>query len=219
MGWLSTLAKVGLGVAAPFTGGASLMGIPAVDAIGKMAGGVGSVAGGAAGAKSDQRMQETALTNQFNQTDLAKYQAQQAAQNQAGQLDLQRKSFTEDARGGRAKQALLADLLSNMQDVNINVPGVQTANVSGGLRPSAIGATGRSSLAELAKQALAAQMSGDQFTGGQVLDAPTLRGMPQAGKTEKGLDWIGLLGSVAGAISGLTQNKGSGGGSGVYTGF
>jgi hypothetical protein len=40
MGWLSTLAKVGLVGAAPFTGGATLAALPAVDAIAKGLGGV-----------------------------------------------------------------------------------------------------------------------------------------------------------------------------------
>lgn len=38
MGWGSILGKIGAGVAAPFTGGASLMAIPAIDAIGSAAG-------------------------------------------------------------------------------------------------------------------------------------------------------------------------------------
>lgn len=167
---------------------------------------IAQVAGQAASGKSDQRMQQSQATNQANLSDLALYSAAQNAQNQAGQLDLNRKTFSEQARGGRAKQALLADLLSNIRDVNISVPGVQNANVSGGLRPSAIGAGGRSSLAELAKQALQAQLAGDSFTGGEILKTPEYRAMPERGGVESALDWIGLLGSGAGAL-GAIMNK------------
>src|SRR5688572_1003879 len=101
-----------------------------------IAGAVGSIFGKASGSKSDQRMQENLLTQQGNRNTVDLYGTQQNAQNQAGQLDLQRKGFSEDARGGRAKQAMIADLLQNLKDVSINVPGIQTANVTGGLRPS-----------------------------------------------------------------------------------
>jgi hypothetical protein len=170
---------------------------------------IAQVAGQAAGGKSDQRMQQSQVTNQSNLSDLALYSAAQNAQNQAGQLDLNRKSFSEDARGGRAKQALLADLLSNIKDVNISVPGVQNANVSGGLRPSAIGSTGQSSLAELAKQALQAQLAGDEFTGGKILPTPEYKPMPERGGVESTLDWIGLLGSGAGALGAIMNKPGT----------
>jgi hypothetical protein len=164
-----------------------------------------SVAGNAAAGKSDQRVQDTANTNAFNNSDTARYQTEQAAQNQAGQLDLQRKMFSEDARPGRAKQAMLADLLSNLQDINISVPGIQNANITGGLRASTMGATGKAGAAELGKQALAALMAGDTFTGGEVLKPNAMAPMPKAGGTEKALDWIGLLGAGAGALGKVQQ--------------
>lgn len=164
---------------------------------------IASIAGRAAGSKSDQRQVETSQTNQANLADLALYTAGQNAQNQAGQLDLNRKQFSENARGGRGKQALLADLISNMQDIAINVPGVQTASVTGGLRPSAIGQVGRDSMAAMGKQALEALLTGDTFTGGEILPTPEYRPMPQQGGMEKALDWIGLLGAGAGALGSL----------------
>ena len=161
---------------------------------------IGSIFGKSSGAKSDQRMQENALQQSLNNSEIAKYQTQQAAQNQAGQLDLQRKMFGEDARAGRGKQAALADLLANLQDISIDVPGIQTARVTGGLRPSAMGTTGRQGMAELSKQALAALMAGDTFTGGEILPAPTLAAPKGAGKLEKTFDWLGLLGSLGGGV-------------------
>jgi hypothetical protein len=80
------------------------------------------------------------------------------------------------------------------------VPGIQTAKVAGGLRPSAMGATGRQGMAELSKQALAALMQGDTFTGGEILKGPQITGPQQAGGLEKGLNWAGLLGSLVGGV-------------------
>jgi hypothetical protein len=165
----------------------------------------GSIFGGASKGKQDERQIQNNQTTDYNNSQLAQYQTQQAAQNQAGQLDLQRKMFSEDARGGRAKQVALADLLSNMQDVSINVPGIQTANVSGGLRPSALGATGRQGMGELSKQALEAMLSGDTFTGGEMLKGPNLMAPQQACGVERGLDWAGLIGSIIGGVGKSVQ--------------
>jgi hypothetical protein len=198
MGWLSTLGnigKIGAVVAAPFTGGASLAALPVLSGIGQIAGGA------AAGAQSDRALagQQTAQENQAN---LNQFTAAQNAQNQTGQLDLQRKMFSEQARGGRGKQALIGDLLANMQDVNISVPGVQNATVTGGMRPSALSAGGRQAGSELHKQALMALMNGDEFKGGEIMTPPEVKQAPEKGGMEKGLDWLGLIGSLAGAFGG-----------------
>jgi hypothetical protein len=166
----------------------------------------GSIFGGASKGKQDERLVQNNQQGDYNNQQTALYQTEQAAQNQAGQLDLQRKMFSEDARGGRAKQVALADLLSNMQDISINVPGIQTANVTGGLRPSAMGATGRQGMGELSKQALEALMSGDEFTGGNILKAPTLQGPKGASGLEQGLDWAGLIGSLVGGVGQSVQD-------------
>lgn len=204
MGWLSTLGKIGGIVGAPFSGGASLAltGLGTLgDVLGKQA--AGSAAGRAT--ESDLLTRQDMLRNQ-------QYQTQQNAQMGAGQLDLQRKGFSEDARGGRAKQAMIGDLLSRLQDVNISVPGIQTANVTGGLRPSALGETGRGAGAELAKQALLKLMQGDTFEGGQVLNAPGLSQLPKAGTWEKIAGVGGTIGSLLGALGAIGQDEDSGGG-------
>jgi hypothetical protein len=166
---------------------------------------------------------------------------------------------------------LLADLLGNMQDVSVNVPGIQTASVTGGLRPSAMGAGGKQAMGELLKQALFAQMqnpgaSGEMgaagpgpaagmpmggaampgaaipggandsglfsgikerlakqqaepsaaavaakgydpwnFQGGEMLAAPQLQGLKQAGGLEKFLNIAGLIGSAAGGIGSVLK--------------
>jgi len=170
---------------------------------------VGSIFGGASKGKEQERQVQNNQQGDFNNSQIAKYQTEQAAQNQAGQLDLQRKMFSEDARAGRGKQAALADLLANLQDVSIDVPGIQTAKVSGGLRPSAMGTTGRQGMAELSKQALAALMQGDTFTGGEILKGPQITGPAQAGGLEKGLNWAGLLGSLVGGVGKSVQDRGT----------
>lgn len=167
-----------------------------------IASGIGSIFGGAAGSKANERMAQSQLIQQQNRNAIDQYQAQQQAQMQAGNLDLQRKGFEESARGGRAKQAAIASLLQNMQDVAINVPGIKTASITGGLRPSALGEGGRASMAELYKQAMLKQMTPDQFTGGQILNAPQMQAMPKPGKLEKFLNIAGLVGSTVGGIGG-----------------
>jgi len=176
--------------------------------LGAVAPALGSIFGGASKGKEESRQVQNSQQGQFNNSQIAKYQTEQAAQNQAGQLDLQRKMFSEDARAGRGKQAALADLLANLQDVSIDVPGIQTAKVSGGLRPSAMGATGRQGMAELSKQALQALMQGDTFTGGDILKGPQITPPAGAGGLEKGLDWASLLSSLAGGVGkSLQQNE------------
>jgi hypothetical protein len=53
MSFWSALAKIGLGVAAPFTGGATLAGIPLIDAAGRVASGIS--AGRAAGRQEENQ--------------------------------------------------------------------------------------------------------------------------------------------------------------------
>lgn len=173
---------------------------------------LGSVFGGAAGGKSDQRMQENQLLAQQNNTLANLFNTQQNAQMQAGNLDLNRKSFTEQARGGRAKQAVLADILSNLKPTNVSVPGIKSAQMSGGLNANAIGDTGRASLAELAHQAMQAQLAGrdgEAFSGGQLLQAPQLAQMKQASGLEKFLNMAGLVGSAIGAVGHSLPSGGS----------
>lgn len=200
MGLLSALGKIGglVGAvgAAPFTGGLSLASIPAI------AGAVGSVAGMAAGGKSDQRMQEGALAAQGNRNAVDLYGTQQNAELQRGQLDLQRKQFEDQARGLRGRQSTIADLLGSLQDINISVPGIQTASVTGGLRPSALGPGAREALAGLHQSALTKLLAGDTFSGGEMVAPPVMAGMPKAGGLEKTLDMLGLLGSLGGAATG-----------------
>lgn len=160
----------------------------------------GQVAGQAAAGRAAGREREALLNNQRDQLSGSQYSTAQQALMNAGTLDLQRQQFQENSRGGRAKQALIGSLLQGLQDVNISVPGIKTAQVSGGLRPSAIGAGGRAAAGELEKQALLKMLQGDEFTGGDILSMPGLTPMPQAGRLDSILSTLGTAGSIAGAI-------------------
>lgn len=202
MSFLSSLLKLGGAVAAPFTGGASLAATAAgglFDNLGKTA---GSAAQGAAGGRqidTQNILTQDALRN-------SQYGTQQGAEMNAGQLDLQRKNFTEDARGGRAKQALIASLLGGgFQPTSINVPGVKSATMTGGLAESLKAPGSQQAMQELMRQALDAQLAGGQpggevFTGGKVLPPPPLSKLPQAGKLENILGGVGLGSSLLGTI-------------------
>ncbi len=173
--------------------------LPALLGIG---GALGSLFGGIGKGRAEGRAQEADLLTRRDAVEANKYGTAQGAQMQAGNLDLARKGFTEDARGGRAKQALIGDLLSRIQDANVSVPGIQSASVSGGIRPSALGSLGRESAGELARQALMAQMTPDQFQGGQILQPPRASPLPQSSGLDSFLNIGALLGTGMGALGG-----------------
>lgn len=186
----------------------------ALMALAPLVGQVGKLFGGASKGAADGRMTQAQLQAQQDAIRTSQYGTQQNAETNAGRLDLDRKHFTEDARGGRAKQAMIGDLLSRLQDVSINVPGIKTASVTGGLRPSALGEGGRAAGSLLNQQALQAMLAGDKFTGGSVLRTPGVTAIPKAGAFEKIAGIAGLAGSLGGGIlGGLGEMQGGGGGS------
>lgn len=158
---------------------------------------LGSILGGAGKSASASRAQQNQLQAQKDQAEVSKYGIGQNAQMQQGQLDLQRQGFSEDARGNRAKQMAIADLLMGRQPTRVSVPGVPQAQISGGLQ---FGEAGKAGLAELYKQAMTKMLAGDQFQGGNILQAPRATPMQQSGLLEKILGIGGLLGGVAGAV-------------------
>ncbi len=198
MSFLSGLFKNAVGFI-PGVGPALKMGIDMVGDISKTAS--GAAKGAAAGRQVDTQnvITRDQLRNQ-------QYGTHQSAEMNAGQLDMQRKNFTEDARGGRAKQALLASILGGgLQPTSINVPGIKSAQISGGLADSLKNPGAQGSMAELMKQALAAQMDGarpggEKFAGGAVLAPPSLSALPQAGKLENIMGGVGLGGSFLSSI-------------------
>lgn len=205
MSFLSGLLKIGGLAAAPFTGGASLAltgGAGIVDSLGKTASGAAQGAASGRQLETENILRQDALRN-------SQYGTQQGAEMQAGNLDLSRKNFTEDARGSRAKQALIASILGGgFQPTSVNVPGIKNATITGGLAESLKAPGAQQSMAELMKQALAAQLDGadgESFTGGSVLTPPKLSTLPKAGKMENILGGVGLGGSI---LSGILKSIG-----------
>lgn len=80
MSFWSALGKIGAGIAAPFTGGASLAAIPAIDAIGKAAGGAAGAMANNRGAAGAMKLDEQA---QFEQQLLAREEEKRRARNDA----------------------------------------------------------------------------------------------------------------------------------------
>jgi hypothetical protein len=114
----------------------------------------------------------------------------------------------------RAQQVGLGDLLSNVQDVDIQgLPSyINKINFSGGLRPSALGPMSRQAGTNLAQQALAAQMSGSDIpvlpdTSKLGTDAPALSEMQQAGGLDKVLELLGYAGAGAGLYGELEDQR------------
>jgi hypothetical protein len=171
MSWLSTLAKIAGVAAAPFTGGASL--IPTVlSGVGDVA----SVLGKQQQGKAQGQVQQANAAADHDRNATSLYGTQQAAQNNAGQLDLQRQQFETGNRSASAKQALIGALLGG---------GMAPTSISGGQRsggifealqknPDALGA-----MKTLGSQGSAAQLKPQTFTGGELLKAPQLSAMPE----------------------------------------
>jgi len=196
-----------------------------IDGIGALRDG-SKVAGDAAAASAASRQTQGNQILSQNQIANQQYATHQGAESNAGALDLNRKGFEENARGGRAKQALLASLLGGgFKPTQIDVPGIKSAHVSGGLADSLNNPGAQASMAELMKQALAAQMQqgspgGEQFHGGSVLAPPTMAALPKASGLENVMGGIGLGGSLLSSILGnikenskkKQQTVGNGGG-------
>ena len=192
MSWLSSLLNIGGIAAAPFTGGASLL-ATGLGAAGDIASVLGKQQQGAAQGRAAQ--EQANLSHDRNAIDL--YQAQQAAQNQAGALDLQRKNFETASRTNDAKTALIGALLGG----GVTPTSISPSGASGGLlrslnaNPEALAA-----LKTLGAKGAAAQQNPLQFTGGNMVPAPTLNPVQQI---DKGgfLSTLARIGEIAGAVS------------------
>ena len=199
MGILSGLLKIGGIAAAPFSGGASLALTGAggiLDKVGK----AGAIAGGQQAGANNARVAQGQLDISRDRNVLDRYGLEQSAQNQAGQLDLQRKGFETQNRGATAKQALIAALL------NGGLPSTSIAGgkASGGLveklraDPDAMAA-----MRNLHGQADKAQMAPLQFSGGEILQAPQLSAPQKIDIGNKGLgNILTKIAQIAGAFSG-----------------
>jgi hypothetical protein len=196
MSLLSTLAKIGGVVAAPFSGGASLAltGLGTIgDVLGKQQ--QGAAQGQAAQANLQQGQDRNAVSL---------YQAQQNAQNQAAQTDLQRQSFESQNRSKTALQGLIGALLGG---------GVTPTSISGGqasgglLRSLNANPEALASMKTLGAQGASAQNTPTQFTGGELVKPPSLTPLPETGGGSNLLSVLARIAQLGGAAGSIMPAK------------
>lgn len=215
MGLLNVLGKLGKigSMALDFVpgGGAAKSGIKVAKLLSKgasAAGDIGSVLGKQQQGKAAGKYDQAELQQAQDRNAINLFQAQQGAQNSLGQLDLQRKAFTTNDRGANAQQSLVAKMLGNFSPTQINVPGVKTAQVSGGLARSLQNNPGLlATLAKLAEKSDGVMSDPGAFQGGAAVKAPGLTALPQV---DKGgfLSTLANLGQLAGAAGKSFQGSG-----------
>lgn len=222
MGFWSKLGKIGglagSVAAAPFTGGASLAGIPGILATaGRIAGAAAPALGAIASGRTQGRVEQGLMNQRQDQLAEQRYRDQLSAnENQnrfnlsAADADLARRKFALAAPGQRASNSVRGDILANAQDTHITgLPaGVNVPTISGGLRPSMFSANTRALGGELSSQALAGQRAGDNFDPLNYVappDAPGVTPLPQAGALDKILTTTGTVGSLASMIPDFDQ--------------
>lgn len=134
-----TLGKIGLGIAAPFTGGASLAGIPLIDGISRVAGGISAGRG-------------------------AGRQAEGQANNSYDMDRLNMANFNLNAPGHRASNSVRGDMLAGLQPMTVNGPITGThgniPQISGGISPALLSQNSRQLGQSMSRDALLSQMQG-----------------------------------------------------------
>jgi hypothetical protein len=206
--------SAGLGAGTAGLGATAAGGLSTAGKLAAMSGKIGQasqVAGAMSAANAQGRAQESQLLDARDRTATDRYQTEQAAQMSAGQQDLERKGFTEQARGSRAKQAAIADMLANFKGTQITIPGIQSATTTGGLQVGSPGV--QQAMGKLREQALLAQLQGDapggeNFQGGKILKPAAMSDVPHEGGYSKLLGIASGLGSMAGAY-GMKKTPGA----------
>ena len=183
MSFLSGLAKLGGGILAPFTGGASL----ALTGLGA----IGDAASSASKGRADARVAQS-------QNDILRHRALLDAIS----ADLAQRRFAQSDYQTNARNATQGGLLSGVTDAHVTAPsGIRTGTVTGGARPSAI--TDKAGIGDLIRNQAIARM----VTPQALPSIPTLPDAPQAGKLDKFLNIFGTLGGLAGGLGALGGNK------------
>jgi hypothetical protein len=119
-------------------------------------------------------------------------------------IDLQRRIYQNQAAPNQAQSAALGDLMANVKDVNIQTPPWVSSHVpqiSGGLRPSALGPNARAAGSALSSQSLDRLQNPSPFPALDFRDTatPELNG---------GQSNLGSILQLAAALGGLYQNRG-----------
>src|SRR5579862_5405315 len=151
---------------------AGLVPVPGAGILGdvlKGAGSAGSVLGAQQAGKAKGALDQAGAQQGQDRNAISLYQAQQQAQNQAAQTDLERQQFATTNRGQTAKQALIGALLGGGYQPTQIAP--KSSIVSGGLARSLL----NSPQTRAAMQTLNSQASTAQNT------PPSLTPLPQMG--------------------------------------
>src|SRR5579862_3406147 len=162
---------------------AGLVPVPGAGILGdvlKGAGSAGSVLGAQQAGKAKGALDQAGAQQGQDRNAISLYQAQQQAQNQAAQTDLERQQFATTNRGQTAKQALIGALLGGGYQPTQIAP--KSSIVSGGLARSLLNSPQtRAAMQTLNSQASTAQNTPLSFTGGNLVTPPSLTPLPQMG--------------------------------------
>jgi len=185
-------------------------------------GAAGAMAGRASQNRAAGRAAEADVTLQRDRDTSSRYAVQQNALLQAALMAenarLNRARLGIEAPAARANQAARGDALANVQDASISgVPGhITIPQISGGLRPSALGPNARAAGRGLSQQALEALLSQSDVPempdySGLAQAMPEQNALPQATGTDRFLEILAALGAASeagGTIAG--QRRGAG---------
>lgn len=224
---------VGTGGAAAGVGGGLLGGLGkglgwlnrAAPLLGSLSGIAGNAATGAAAGRATEA--ELLLRQQQLQQQTARDAAADAFNRGAYQGDdtFRRGQFAQQQQNDQlqrpslfGRQALAGGLMQGLQDVNIGRPAgstIPTFNVSGGLRPSAMGQQARDAGGEMSRVALMNMLSGGpapiamgpQADLGPGYQTPAEVPLPQAGPGGTLLGGLGLGGSLLGGLAEILKDR------------
>lgn len=185
-------------------------GLSLIPGVGPALGAVSSVLGSQQAGKAKGAADTAALTQGQDRNAIALYQSKLQAERDAAQNDIERQKFSAGEQGRNAKNAIFSALLGGgIPHTSINVPGIQSAQVSGGLldalknNPDAL-----ASLATLKGQANTALQKGPSFTGGSLVAPPSLTPLPNMGKSNSFLSTLANIGQLMGAASPYLKKPG-----------
>ena len=143
-----------------------------------------------------------------NQQKVNQNQDQNSVALRLAEIELLRKQFEESNRAGRARQVAQGGAMSNVQDLSFSRPShITNFQVSGGMRPSAMGAEGRAAGGELSRQAMMSLLQGgNEFSPVQTAGPVNLdASLPQESTFDKIVGGIGTAGSAIGAYQQVQQ--------------
>jgi hypothetical protein len=193
------------GGSAAGSGGAAGGGSSMLNSLGGwqgIASSAGRMFGSAAEASANTQAERAQLEQQRNSLLGSLYNTQQNAQMSQGQLDLQRKGFDESSEGSRLRRALIGQLLGNAQALDIDIPGIPKAKITGGLSVNSLGQGGRDIGAEMTARALEKLRAGNTYQGGNLVAPPDIAPVGQLG----GNRFLNILGSAGSLLGGVAAN-------------